>query len=112
MIGSDMRLDEKQEGLILVSTRKLKWYQERECYFKEHGRIRYAKRENERIRIDGAVEIDPESMFVHEITEFIVSKTPKVFLYYFSKMEFPHFVAYQIENINRRERRLKDWSEY
>lgn len=109
MIGSDMRLDEEQEGLVRVSTRTLKWYEERENYFRENGMIRWAKIGDEIIKIEGAVEIDPESMFVHEITEFIANKIPEIFLYYFSKMEFAHSVAYSIENINRRERGLKEW---
>ena len=61
-------------------------------------------------KIEGAVEIDPESMFVHDITEFIVYKISEILVHYFSKyMEFPHFVAHSIENINRKERGLKGW---
>ena len=109
MIGSDMALDDEQEGLIRVSTDKLKWYQKREDFFRENDMIRWARKEGNTIQIRGAVEIDPESMFVHEMTEFIISKTPEILLNYLLKMEFPHFVAYRIENINRRERGLKEW---
>ena len=104
MIGSDMRLDENQQGLVRVSTRKLKWHQKREEHFRKDDKL-YGK-------IRDPVEVDPESIFIHEITEFIVSKTPEVFLYYFSKMEFPHPIAWQIENINRIERGLKKWPYY
>ncbi|MBI2047238.1 hypothetical protein HYT26_03695 [Candidatus Pacearchaeota archaeon] len=109
MVGPDMCLDKQNNGLIRVSTRKLKWYIEREKHFKDYRMIRYAKIADKNIKIEGYVEIDPESMFVHEITEFIVSKIPEIFFFYFSKMEFPHFLAYQIENINRKERGLKIW---
>ncbi|MCX6710123.1 MAG: hypothetical protein NTV63_04210 [Candidatus Woesearchaeota archaeon] len=95
MIGSDMCLDNKEEGLIRVSTRKLQWYIEREKYFGQYGHKE--------------PETDSESMFIHEITEFLVHKIPEVFSHYFSKMEFPHSVARKIENINRRERGLKEW---
>ena len=98
MIGSDMRLDENQQGLIRVSTRKIKWYKQKEDHFKAYGLKE--------------PETDPRSMFIHEITEFIVSKTPEVFLHYFPKREFPHPIARQIENINRIERGLKEWPYY
>ncbi len=103
LIGLDMCLDEWQEGLIRVSTETLKWYQEREEYYRKdefYGKIREP------------VEVDPESMFVHEIVEFIIYEIPQLFLSYLSKMEFPHSIANQIENINRRERGLKEWPKY
>ena len=103
MIGADMRLDEEQEGLIRVSARKLRWYQEREEYF---------RRDKLYSKIRKPVEIDPESMFVHEITEFIINKTPKLLSYCFSRTETPHSLAYHIENINRKERGLKEWPLY
>ena len=95
MIGSAMCLDDKEEGLIRVSTKKLQWYIEREKHFEQYGLKE--------------PETDPESIFIHEITEFLVHKIPEIFLHYFSKMEFPHSVARKIENINRRERGLKEW---
>ena len=112
MIIPDMCWDNQDKGLIRVSIRKLKWYQEREQHFKKHGMLRYARIGDERIRIEGNAEVDPESMFVHEITEFIVHVVPEVLLQYFSEMKFPHSVAYQIENMNRKERGLKLWPEY
>ena len=104
MIGADMRLDENKQGLIRVSARKLKWHQKREEHFRKDDKLYGNIRE--------PVEVDPESIFIHEITEFIVSKTPEVFLHYFFKMEFPHPIALQIENINRIERGLKKWPYY
>jgi len=95
LLGYDMYFNEEEKGLIRVSTNQLKWHKERELSLEMQF-----------------PETDPESMFIHEITEFILYKTPEVFLHYFSKMEFPHSVALQIENINRRERGLKDWPEY
>ncbi len=111
MIGCDMKLDEKQEGLIRVSTRKLKWYQEREDCFRKHGMRRYAKRGNETVKIEGAVEIDPESMFVHEITEFALFKLELFDLTTYLSKYFgrAHEIAYEMENINRRGRGLKEW---
>jgi hypothetical protein len=104
---SDMRLDEER-GLIRVSTEKLKWHQQREDCFEKHKFPRYVQRGNEIIKIKGAVEVDPESMFVHDITESIIYTVPEVLLNYLLKID-PHAVAYQIENINRRERGLKEW---
>lgn len=111
MKGPDMCLDERMNGLIRISTKKIKWYQEREQYFKERGMLRYADMEKETIRIEDCVEVDPESMFVHEITEFLFYVVPEVFLHYFLKMD-AHTLAYQIENVNRKERGLKLWPEY
>lgn len=106
MIGPDMRLDEKQSGLIRVSTRKLKWYQEREEYFRKNKL--YSK-------IRESLEVDLESMFVHEITEFIILSRPDLFKdleTYLSKYLFrAHKIARKIENINRNDRGLKDWIE-
>ena len=93
--GSDMCFRDKEEGLIRVSTKKLQWYIEREKHFGRYG-LKEPK-------------TDPESMFIHEITEFLVYKIPEIFSHYFSKREFPHSVARKIENINRRERGLKEW---
>ena len=104
MIGSDMRLDENQQGLVRVSTRKLKWHQKREEYFRKYDKL-YGK-------IREPVEVDPESIFIHEITEFIVCKNPILLLPYFSQRQFPNSIARQIENINRRERGLREWLEY
>ncbi|MBU3941530.1 MAG: hypothetical protein KKF74_01310 [Nanoarchaeota archaeon] len=98
LVGTAMALDNKKPGLIRVSAEQLKWYKQKEDHFKAYGLKE--------------PETDPRSMFVHEITEFIVSKTPEVFLHYFPKREFPHSIARQIENINRRERGLREWLEY
>lgn len=102
---ADMKLDEEKEGLIYVSTKKLKWYLEREKLYEKDEL--YSK-------IRDSVEVDPESMFVHEIVEFILH-IPELFdrKIYFSKYFFrAHEIAREIENINRRERGLKDWPEY
>lgn len=111
MISYDMCLDDKKEGLIRVSTKTLQWYIDKEKYceehvFEEHGR-KYGFKEPE---------TDPESMFIHEITEFLVNKIPEVLLHYMSEIEFPyavpHAIATKMENINRKERGLKEWPEY
>ena len=81
-IISDMCLDDEEPGLIRVSTNKLRWYQQREDFFKEHPIIRYGKIGSKTTRIIGPIKIDPESGFVHEITEFIYYVIPEVFLYY------------------------------
>jgi len=101
MIGLDMRLDENQQRLIRVSTRKLKWYQEREGYFRK-------------CKIREPVEVDSESMFIHEITEWIILKRLGLLNQpgYVSNAIGAHSVASEIENINRKERGLKDWPEY
>ena len=72
LVGTVMALDNKKPGLIRVSTKELKWYKQKEDHFKAYGLKE--------------PETDPRSMFIHEITEFIVSKTPEVFLHYFLKM--------------------------
>lgn len=95
MLFADMCLDDKEKGLIRVSTDKLKWYTEIEEHLRQYG-----PREQE---------TDPESMFIHEITEFIVYKIPEVLLHYFSITDFAHNIAREIENINRRERGLNEW---
>jgi len=99
MINSDMRLD--KNGLIRVSRKKLKWYQKREEHFKKN-------------KIRESIEVDPESMFVHEITEFILRK-PELFdlTIYLSKYFLRwHEIAREMENINRRERGLREWPKY
>lgn len=108
LIGPDMCLDEKIFGLIRVSTEKLKWYQEREKYYDENKITRYAKLEGEVIKFEGGVEVDPESMFVHEISEFTIYTVPEVALTCLFSSD-PHKIAYRIENINRKERGLKPW---
>lgn len=81
---SDMCLDPKEEGLIRVSQKQLD----------------SLKRQ----------EVDPESIFVHEITEFIVDTDPSVYLQNCVPFpKFPHDVACIVENANRKERELKPW---
>jgi len=98
MIGSDMRLDNEERGLIRVSTRKLKWYFEREEFFGKHG-----GRE--------PIEIDPESMFVHEIAEFAILNKMGLLNQpgYITNATNAHQIARAMENINRMERNLKRW---
>ena len=109
MIGPDMCLDDKISGLIRVSTRKLQHFQEREDFFREHGNLRFAKVNEKVIEIEGSVGVDPESMFIHEITESMFVYYPELLLYYLPKNQFPHDIAYNLENINRLERNLKPW---
>ena len=103
MIGSDMCLDEKQNGLIRVSTEKLQWYQKRENLFK-----------NDKLKFREPIEVDPESIFVHEIVKFVFHPPLYIdlgswFSEYFGRA---HEVANEIENINRKERGLGEWPKY
>ncbi len=93
----DMCLDEEVDGLIRVSLRKIKWYLDREEFFKEHN-IPYS-------------EYDVESTFTHEMIEYLVHKDKSVYLDYIKKfgLTTPHKTALMIENINRKERGLNDW---
>jgi hypothetical protein len=95
MLGIDMSLDNESPGLIFVSTDKIKWLQKRERYFRELN--------------PDEPEVDPESMFVHEITEFIAERDINVLVHYLSKFQPPHNLAREIENINRVHRGLKPW---
>lgn len=108
ILGADMCLDDKKKGLVRVSTKKLKKYLEIENIHKTEIWPRYAQKGNESRLIEGAVEIDPESMFVHEMAEHIIYNVPEVLINYFLKKD-PHLVAYEIENINRAERGLELW---
>ena len=99
MIGYDMRLDTEESGLIRVSTRKIKYYLKREQNYRLN-----------KILGREPIEIDPESMFVHEISEFIILNK-MVLLNQPSYRTNVHQVAREIENINRIERNLKKWPE-
>ena len=105
MIGPDMRLDEKQQGLIRVSTEKIKWLQEREEIYKKDELYKMLRE---------PVEVDIESMFVHEITEWIILKKLDLLKFpgYISNAVGAHPFAREMENNNRREHGLKDWPEY
>ncbi|MCJ7805820.1 hypothetical protein MUP46_04245 [Patescibacteria group bacterium] len=95
---SDMCLDPKEEGLIRVSQKQLDFIKRRQEAFS--GMI-------------GAAEVDPESIFVHEITEFIVDIDTSVYLQNCVPLtRFPHDVACIVENANRKERGLKPWFHY
>jgi len=96
-ISFDMWLDYREEGLIRVSTEKLKWYLEREEFIGRWGFTRYARRDDGMIFIKGAVEVDPESMFVHEIAEYVIHKNPDLYLYCLSKNQSSHFAAHQLK---------------
>jgi hypothetical protein len=95
MLGEDMGFKIKSgliSGLIDVSTEQLEWLLEREESFKK--------------RWPNEPEVDPESMFVHEIAEQIIWKRPEVMINYFAQSQKG---AREIENINRKERGLKPW---
>lgn len=96
-IGTDMCFDTKEKGLIHVSAEKLDWYRKREEYYK-----------TEKYKPRDAVEVDEESMFVHEITEFLILTNLELLknLDYFL---LAHNKASEMENINRKERGLKEW---
>jgi hypothetical protein len=95
---SDMCLDPKEEGLIRVSQKQLDFLK---------------RRQEVSCGMMGAVEIDLESIFVHEITEFIVDTDTSVYLQNCVPFpKFPHDVARIVENANRKERGLKPWFHY
>ena len=101
--GPDMCLDKKTSGLVIVSTKTIEWYLKREEAFKR-GKLRFRQ----------PVEIDPESMFVHEITEYILYR-PDLFnidIWFQKYFGREHETARKIENINRRDRGLEDWPEF
>ncbi|MBI5148388.1 hypothetical protein HZA33_01785, partial [Candidatus Pacearchaeota archaeon] len=92
--------DSDEKGLIHVSTEKLDWYRKREEYFAK-----------ERCKPREPVEVDEESMFVHEITEFLIFNRIELL----KDLDFfwvAHHKARELENINRKERGLKEWPEY
>ena len=111
-LGHDMFFDIEEKGLIRVSTNQLLWYQDREREFEGRGYKRKARIFDEYFDIIGGVEVDPQSMFVHEIAEFIFDTNPRVYLNYFSPVVFSHDIAYHLENINRKERNLKLWPQF
>lgn len=111
-MGSDMRFNTQEEGRIEVSARQLRWLEEREMEFENRGMLRvvYTRDGTEQYR--GGAEVDPESMFVHEIAEFVILTNPHGFLQVILEKEFPHTKASEIENKNRTERGLRPWPEY
>ena len=90
----------KDTGLIYVSTKKIKELRKIE---RRLAKDKYRPRE--------PVEVDEESMFVHEIAEFLLSFRPEM-LKNLDDFWTAHNKAREIENINRKERGLKDWPEY
>ena len=95
---SDMCLDPKEEGLIHVSQKQLDFLK---------------RRQEASCEMMGAAEVDPESIFVHEITELIVSIDTSVYLQNCTPLtRFPHDVACIVENASRKERGLKPWFHY
>lgn len=104
LLGPDMTFDDS--GQIRVSTEKLKWYREREQYLRKDKLYR---------RIEEPAEVDPESMFVHEITEFVLFHRPNLFDFETFCLEYLflfHETAWKVENINRKERSLNPWPKY
>jgi hypothetical protein len=82
---------------------------EKEKLIEESQIARYVRRHDKVIFIRGAVEVDPESMFVHEIVEYVIYNEPELLFSYLLNDQSPHFIAYLVENINRTERGLKEW---
>ena len=104
---SDMCLDPEEEGLIRVSQKQLDFLKRRQEAFCE---IMGVSRSYEGEMIMEAAEVDLESIFVHEITEFIVDIDISVYLQNCVPLtRFPHDVACIVENANRKERGLKPW---
>jgi hypothetical protein len=97
-IGISMRLDKDEKGLIRVFPEQIKVYQKRENAFKNAS--------------SSYVEVDPESMFVGAIANFLSYDNSKVLYSYFlkeKKFTPANAIARKIENINRKERGLKEW---
>ena len=116
--GQDMRLDQRHKGLIRVSTSILKWYDgEREAHHalksvpKRYGSIIDVLGSVDRRLIVGATEIDPQSRFVNQMTEFIIYNNRFVFAHHPYLPNYPHPRAHMIENVNRQERGLELWPE-
>ncbi len=115
--GHDMRLDKMQKGIIRVSTTILNWYKEREAHHavesvpRRYGRVIDLLGSVERRQIIGATEIDPQSRFINQITEFILYNNRFVFEHYPYPANLPHPQAHMIENANRQERGLNLWPE-
>ena len=92
---SDMCLDSKEKGLIRVSQKNLDSLKRRREVLCE---------------MMGMAEVDIESIFVHEIAEFIVNVNTSVYLQNCVPLtRFPHDIACIVENANRKERGLKPW---
>ena len=92
---SDMCLDPIEEGLIRVSQKQLNFLKRRQEAF---------------CGMMEGVEVDLESIFVHEIIEFIMNIDTSVYLQNCVPLtRFPHDVACIVENANRKERGLKPW---
>ncbi len=89
---ADMYFNLKENGLIRVNTGQIKWLIERQEAFPYNP------------------EVDLESMFVHEMTEYIAETTPEIIIAYFPLFKFPHMLARDVENINRKQRNLKEWT--
>ncbi len=116
IVGTAMLLDREVEGLIRVSTYNLEKLIKREEVYRNDPLYK---------KIRKPVEVDPESMFVHEITEEILLQ--EVSLEKFGTREWRflsaniinflcnsgiHQIARTMENINRTERGLSKWPEY
>ena len=99
---------------IKVSTEFLLREQEREKLAEQKREKRWAQTIDKRIKVMGGVEIDPESMFVHEMIEYIINTNDEFTVMFLEKGLIPHDIAYLIENVNRTERSLKPFplSEY
>lgn len=110
-MGSDMRFYPDGDGRIEFSQQQLRWLEEREVHMEEQAWPRRIQVGNEIVLLNGGVEVDPESMFVHEIAEFVIINTPQVLLQYMLRFVTPHEIAREIENVNRTDRSLKPWTD-
>ena len=107
-ITADMCVDER--GLIRVSRKRLKWHLEKEELYEKGGSFEGMRK---------PVKVDPESIFIHEITEFLLWEKSELFVPIIPLKDFfleyiinADRIASKIENVNRRERALRDWPPY
>jgi hypothetical protein len=88
---SDMYFKLEDNGLIRVNTHHIEWLIKRQETFPYEP------------------EVDLESMFIHEMVEYIVEKNMQIMIAYLPDLKLPHMLAKDMENINRKERNLKEW---
>jgi hypothetical protein len=113
MASHGMRISDEKKGLIQVSVSKLKHLELREEQFKTNNKTRCTRLGYEKTPVKGSVEIDPESMFVREITEFVINRSFLLQFYCVYNLGLSNEeAAYMIENVNRKQRGLKPRPEF
>ncbi len=104
------------EYKIMVNPKQIEWYISREKKYEEMGMPRTVYFDDKCYQFHGGSKYDLQSVFVHEIVEFVMSMHSEVFRLAVKKYGWgqqfvgvAHFMAWKIENINRIERGLKPW---